>query len=207
MTRRARWQTYSQNDLEAAVDETDKLIATFNALLLIAEADAGVAREAIAAVDIGSVARVAADLYAPLAEEKGIAFSVAPTGAAWIDGNRSLISQALVNLVDNAIKYTPAGGRVSIVVSESDNTTSVSVADSGSGIPEGEHAHVLERFVRLEESRHSPGTGLGLSLVAAVARLHEAELLLEDNRPGLKAVLRFRRRLPRVHKPETLPGP
>jgi hypothetical protein len=83
-------------------------------------------------------------------------------------------------------------------VTEQDDSTIVCVADSGPGIPENEHARVLERFVRLEASRHSPGTGLGLSLVAAVARLHDARLLLEDNQPGLKATLRFRRRLSRT---------
>jgi hypothetical protein len=207
MTRHNHLQGSSQNDLEAAVDETDKLIATFNALLLIAEADAGVAREAIAPVDISSVARDAADLYAPLAEEKGITLSIKPAETAWIDGNRSLISQALVNLVDNAIKYTPPGGNVAIAVGESVDATTVSVADSGPGIPEGEHSHVLERFVRLEASRHSPGTGLGLSLVAAVARLHDAELSLQDNHPGLKAVLRFPRRLPRSRIPLAGAGP
>jgi signal transduction histidine kinase len=196
--RHRKRQGVSQSDLEAAVEETDRLIATFNALLLIAEADAGVAREAMAPLDVTSVARDATDLYAPLAEEKGIDLVTSCRSAAWIDGNRSLVSQALVNLVDNAIKYTPAGGRVAISVTEEDDGTNVCVADSGPGIPENEHARVLERFVRLEASRHSPGTGLGLSLVAAVARLHDARLLLEDNRPGLKATLRFRRRLARM---------
>jgi signal transduction histidine kinase len=186
-----------QSDLEAAVEETDRLIATFNALLLIAEADAGVARGASAPVDLVSVARDAADLYAPLADEKGVELVVPPGGETWIDGNRSLIAQALVNLVDNAIKYTPSGGRVSIRATEADGTASLEVADSGTGIPENERTHVLERFVRLEASRHSPGTGLGLSLVAAVARLHDAQLVLEDNQPGLRAALRFRRRAQR----------
>jgi signal transduction histidine kinase len=188
----------SQSDLEAAVEETDRLIATFNALLLIAEADAGVAREAMVPVEATSVARDAADLFAPLAEEKGVELVISCGSGAWIDGNRSLVAQALVNLVDNAIKYTPAGGRVAIEVAEEGDSTLISVADSGPGIPESERTRVLERFVRLEASRHSPGTGLGLSLVAAVARLHDARFLLEDNRPGLKATLRFRRRLLRT---------
>jgi hypothetical protein len=196
--RHRKQQGVSQRDLEAAVEETDRLIATFNALLLIAEADAGVAREAMAPVDVTSVARDATDLYAPVAEEKGVDLVASCGSAAWIDGNRSLVAQALVNLVDNAIKYTPKGGQVSIAVTEEGDSTLVTVADSGPGIPESERTRVLERFVRLEASRHSPGTGLGLSLVAAVARLHDARLLLEDNRPGLKATLRFRRRLLRT---------
>jgi signal transduction histidine kinase len=186
-----------REELEAAVEDTDRLIATFNALLLIAEADAGVAREAMTNVDISSVARDVADLYAPLAEEKGIELSVAADRAITINGNRNLISQALVNLADNAIKYTGAEGRVTIRASESGGMATLTVADTGPGIPAAERVHVVERFVRLEASRHSPGTGLGLSLVAAVARLHEAKFSLEDNNPGLKAVLSFRTRASR----------
>jgi signal transduction histidine kinase len=190
-------QTAEQREeLEAAVEETDRLIATFNALLLIAEADAGVAREAMTPVDISSVARDVGDLYAPLADEKGIALSVAARPAIMITGNRSLISQALVNLVDNAIKYS-GGGRVAIETSESGGVATLSVSDTGPGIPASERAHVVERFVRLEASRHSPGTGLGLTLVAAVARLHDASFALEDNNPGLRAVLAFRTRIAR----------
>jgi signal transduction histidine kinase len=188
----------SQADLEAAVAEVDGLIATFNSLLLIAEADAGVARDTKAPIDVGAVVRDAAELYAPLAEAKGVALAVTSGADVWVDGDRNLISQALVNLLDNAIKYTPAGGRISAAVRETRDSTSISVSDSGPGIPENERSRVLERFVRLEVSRHSPGTGLGLSLVAAVARLHGAELLLEGNSPGLKATLIFRRRSPRA---------
>ena len=165
-------------DIEAAIAETDGLIATFNALLLIAEADAGMARGAMAQVDLSAVMADVAELYAPLAEEKNIALEIAPGGRATIEGNRSLISQALANLIDNAIKYTPAGGRVTISPSRRPAGVDLTVADSGPGIPAGERARVVERFVRLEESRNSPGTGLGLSLVAAVARLHEARLNL-----------------------------
>ena len=138
-----------------------------------------------------------AELYAPLAEEKGIESRDRPSGITMIDGNRSLISQALANLVDNAIKYTPSGGKVTVSVSETPLGVDLRVADTGPGIPAQERARVLERFVRLEASRNSPGTGLGLSLVAAVARLHDARLLLEDNMPGLRAIIRFPRHAPR----------
>jgi signal transduction histidine kinase len=177
--------------IEAAIAETDRLIATFNALLLIAEAEAGVAREAMAPFDLRSVVEGVAELYAPLAEEKGVSLNIAPAGAALIFGNRSLISQALANLLDNAIKYTPSGGQIRILVQETPKGTALAVADTGPGIPPEDRPRVIERFVRLEKSRHSPGTGLGLSLVAAVARLHDAILSLEDNKPGLKAVLVF----------------
>ncbi len=184
-------------EIEAAVAETDQLITTFNALLLIAEADAGVARGAMTPIDLAPIAEDMAELYAPLAEEKGVTLKITPAGATVIDGNRSLISQALANLVDNAIKYTPAGGMVTVTALETPQGVELRVADTGPGIPAAERARVVERFVRLEASRNSPGTGLGLSLVAAVARLHEARLLLEDNAPGLRAVMRFPRPSPR----------
>jgi signal transduction histidine kinase len=178
-------------EVESAVDETDQLIGTFNALLLIAEAEAGVAREKMEPVALPAVVEGVAELYAPLAEEKGISLEIAPSGSATIAGNKRLISQALANLIDNAIKYTPASGSVKVAVEDRPSGVALSVADSGPGIPAEDRAHVVERFVRLEASRNSPGTGLGLSLVAAVARLHDAKLELDDNRPGLKATLVF----------------
>ncbi len=184
-------------EIGAAVDETDQLIGTFNALLLIAEAEAGVAREAMAPVDLPAVVEGVAELYGPVAEEKSVALEIAPCGAVTIAGNKRLISQALANLLDNAIKYTPSGGSVKVAVADTPSGVALSVADSGPGIPVEARAHVLERFVRLEESRNSPGTGLGLSLVAAVARLHDARLDLDDNKPGLKATLVFPNRVTR----------
>jgi signal transduction histidine kinase len=183
-------------DIETAMRETDQLIATFNALLLIAEADAGVARGAMTRIDLVPLAEDVAELYAPLAEENGVTLSALPAGSATVEGNRSLISQALANLVDNAIKYTPRGGHVTVAVAEAPAGVELSVADTGSGIAPDQRARVVERFVRLEASRNSPGTGLGLSLVAAVARLHDARLVLDDNRPGLRATICF----PRGHR-------
>ncbi len=146
----------------------------------------------MAPLDLGSVAADVAELYEPLAEEKKVSLVLMPSAAVAIEGNRSLIAQALANLVDNAIKYTPAGGKVRVRVAITDRGVELSVADSGPGIPEADRARVVERFVRLEASRNSPGTGLGLSLVAAVAHFHNAQLLLEDNVPtGLNACLRF----------------
>jgi len=181
-------------EIERAIAETDQLIGTFNALLLIAETDAGTTRAAMSALDLGSVAADVVELYEPLAEEKKLALTLAPGSAVAIEGNRSLIAQALANLVDNAIKYTPAGGKVRIRVAIAETGVDLSVTDSGPGISLADRPRVTERFVRLEASRNSPGTGLGLSLVAAVAHFHNAELVLEDNAPtGLKAVLRFPR--------------
>jgi signal transduction histidine kinase len=179
--------------IEAAIAETDSLIGTFNALLLIAEADAGVARGAMSPIDLTSVAVDVAELYAPLAEERNVILRPLPAGVTMIEGNRSLIAQALANLVDNAIKYTPPGGSVTITPAASHAGVELTVADTGQGIAASERSRVVERFVRLEASRNSPGTGLGLSLVAAVAHFHNAQLLLDDNKPGLKATIRFPR--------------
>jgi signal transduction histidine kinase len=144
------------------------------------------------------------ELYAPLAEEKHLHFVVRkPPEGAVIRGNRNLITQALANLVDNAIKYTPTGGTVVVALENSSAGPKLVVADNGPGIPEEDRARVTERFVRLESSRNSPGTGLGLSLVAAVARLHEAELSFEDNNHrGLRATLTFKpvEEAPRIAK-------
>jgi signal transduction histidine kinase len=179
------------NEIEAAVEETDHLIGTFNALLLIAEAEAGVARESMEQVDLRSIVEGVAELYGPLADEKEITLSIPPSGSAIIACNPRLISQALANLIDNAIKYTPTGGLVTVALEQTPAGIALHVGDSGPGIPQEDRARVLQRFVRLEASRHSPGTGLGLSLVAAVARLHDAKLELSDNRPGLRATLLF----------------
>ncbi len=180
-------------DIDAAVQETDRLIATFNSLLLIAEAEAGSVRESMETFSLGEVIEGIGELYGPLADEKRLSFQVnKPAITATIRGNRNLISQAVANLVDNAIKYTPEGGSVVVGLEQVPDGPQLVVSDSGPGIPAEERLRVTERFVRLESSRNSPGTGLGLSLVAAVARLHEAEFVLEDNRPGLRAVLRFK---------------
>jgi signal transduction histidine kinase len=193
------------SEIERAIAETDQLIGTFNALLLIAETDAGTTRAAMTALDLGEVAADVVELYEPLAEERRVKLVLLPPGDVTVprnvEGNRSLIAQALANLVDNAIKYTPEGGAVRIRIAAAETGVDLSVADSGPGIPAEDRMRVVERFVRLEASRNSPGTGLGLSLVAAVAHFHNAELVLQDSdvsATGLKAVLRFPRAVARA---------
>jgi signal transduction histidine kinase len=181
-----------RRDIEAAVEETDRLIATFNALLLIAEAEAGSVRESMEEVDIREVIEGVGDLYEPLAEEKGAQLLVeGGEHPVYIKGNKNLITQALANLVDNAIKYSTPGSKIWVAVEQAQRGPSLVVADNGPGIPQEDRPRVIERFVRLEASRNSPGTGLGLSLVSAVARLHDAEFTLSDNGPGLRAEIRF----------------
>ena len=189
------------SEIERAIADTDQLIGTFNALLLIAETDAGAARGAMSPLDLVSVASDVSELYEPLAEEKKVSLTLSTASVPMIEGNRSLVAQALANLVDNAIKYTPPGGKVAISIAQSFAGVDLCVADSGPGIPAEDRSRVVERFVRLEASRNSPGTGLGLSLVAAVAHFHNAQLLLEDNAPGLKAILRFPRPALRLNLP------
>jgi signal transduction histidine kinase len=160
--------------------------------LMIARAESGHARDDMAKFDAAEVACGIAELYEPLAEEKGLALKVEASGPMTVRGNRELVSQALSNLVDNAIKYAvPDGPEGAIVVTaESDGErVLLAVSDNGPGIPEADRPRVVERFVRLERSRTQPGSGLGLSLAAAVARLHTGELILTDNHPGLKAVI------------------
>ena len=183
--------------IEATIEESDGLIATFNALLMIARAESGQARGDMKEFDAAEIAHDVCELYEPLAEEKGITLKVEADTAAPVNGNRELVSQALANLVDNAIKYAEPvdkaanGVAPEIVVralSDGDRIL-LTVADHGQGIPEADRPRAVERFVRLEQSRSQPGSGLGLSLASAVARLHGGELTLEDNHPGLKSVI------------------
>jgi len=183
--------------LDAIIEVSDGLIRTFNALLLIARAESGQARDDMSEFDAAEIAHDVGELYEPLAEQKGIALKVEADAPAPVKGNRDLVSQALANLVDNAIKYAePPTAAVNGAVPEivvratsAGDRIMLTVADSGPGIPEADRPRVVERFVRLEQSRSQPGSGLGLSLASAVARLHGGELTLEDNHPGLKSVI------------------
>jgi signal transduction histidine kinase len=207
--------------LETTIAESDELIRTFDALLMIARAESGQARDNMTEFDAAQIARDVGELYEPLAEEKGIELKVEAPAAAPVRGNRELVSQALANLIDNAIKYAApngkadaktdatAGGpandgvdgqRAEIVVAAGNEgeRIALSVADRGPGIPEADRGRVVERFVRLEQSRSEPGSGLGLSLASAVARLHGGELKLEDNHPGLRSIIALPRAGPVV---------
>jgi hypothetical protein len=184
--------------LEKTIAEADGLLGTFNALLMIARAEAGSLRDSMTWVDLSATLHDAAELYEPVAEENDLAFAVDVPEGLTIWGNRELLSQAVANLLDNAIKHgmpqTGNAARVIEIAAAPDPARSgrgviLSVGDHGPGIPEEERQHVLERFVRLEASRNTPGSGLGLSLVAAVARLHGGVIELADNDPGLRVTL------------------
>lgn len=185
--------------LEATIEKADDLIKTFNALLLIARLEAGVVEESAEEFDLGRMVHDVAELYEPVAEEAGLALAIAVEDGIRLRANRQLVGQAVANLADNAIKYSmrtvPAGAalagpaEVAVTVSARDGRAEISVADRGPGIDAKDRERALRRFVRLEKSRTQPGTGLGLSLVAAVARLHDGTIRLEDNEPGLRVVL------------------
>jgi signal transduction histidine kinase len=190
--------------LERTIEESDGLIRTFNALLMIARAESGQARGNMDDFDVAEVAHGIHELYEPLAEDNGLTLQVR-TEPAPLHGNRELVSQALANLVENAIKYgqpTPALQPLSAEVADGNDARTIliearrdgdqvllSVTDHGPGIPEADRGHAVERFVRLEASRTQPGSGLGLSLASAVATLHGGALKLGDAHPGLSATL------------------
>lgn len=179
--------------LEETIEQSDRLIRTFNALLLIARAEAGTPPGALADVDLSAVVNDVAELYAPLAEDDGITLETEIAARVRVSANRELLGQALVNLIENALKHfepsadTP--GRIVVALKQAPGRVLISVADNGAGIAEADRERVVERFVRLEKSRTEPGSGLGLSLVNAIARMHGGRFRIEDNAPGVRAVL------------------
>ncbi len=179
--------------LETVIAESDQLIKTFNALLMIARAEAGAPSGAFAEVDLSAVVADMAELYGPVAEDQGITLDTQVTEGIRIKANRELIGQAVVNLVENALKYyepvEDKAGRITVGIRTAGDRVLIEVGDNGPGIPPEDRGRVVERFVRLEKSRTEPGSGLGLSLVAAVARLHKGEFRIEDNAPGVRAVI------------------
>ncbi|WP_343713200.1 HAMP domain-containing sensor histidine kinase [Inquilinus sp.] len=177
--------------MEDAIREADGILATFNALLEIALAEAGAVRDRFSPIDLSALAMDAGELYGPVAEEKHQSLASAIEPGVTVPGNSHLLAQAVANLLDNAIKYTPEGGRVALDVRRDGDGAVLDIRDTGPGIPEEARGRVLDRFVRLDASRSAPGAGLGLSLVSAVARLHKATLTLSDNAPGLRISLRF----------------
>lgn len=179
--------------LERTIEKADELIKTFNAILLIARLEAGPLEESLEVFDLGHLVEDVSELYMPAAEEQGFILTVEAAKGLTLRANRQLIGQAVANLIDNAIKYSRGGQPGSAVtvkvLSASGGGVELSVGDRGPGIPSKDRERVLKRFVRLQESRTLPGTGLGLSLVAAVSRLHGGQLRLEDNEPGLRVIM------------------
>jgi signal transduction histidine kinase len=181
-------QTFAE--IDGAVADVDRVIRIFDALLRLAEIDAGMRRSGFVALDIADLAANAVEFYAPAAELKNIGLTFRSEGPLSVSGDPILLAQALGNLIDNALKYAPVSGAVEVAVAKrSDGIAEVSVSDNGPGIADPEKSKVVERFYRGDASRGTPGVGLGLSLVQAVAKLHGSVLVLSDQKPGLRAAL------------------
>jgi signal transduction histidine kinase len=199
---RARLEEAARNaessaDLHAAIDratiDLDGIVAVFQALLRIAEIEAGSRRASFRRVDTVTILEGVADLYGPVAEEKGVTLSVSYPQRLEINGDPALIQQAVANLIDNAVKFSPPGGTVRLSASVEGRRIRIVVTDRGPGIPEEDRKRATDRFYRGDSARGTPGSGLGLALVQAVAYLHGGVLRLEDAGPGLRAVLEFAR--------------
>jgi signal transduction histidine kinase len=190
---RARRSAGSAEDYAAAVDEGIEeirgLLKTFAAVLRIAEVESGARRAGFAYLDLSEIGSDVVEFYAPIAEQKGVALSQAGDAAVVMRGDPSLLFEAIGNLVDNALKFTPPGGRVELRTFANDGGRGIEVSDSGPGIPADQREAVLRRFYRTEQSRHTPGSGLGLALVAGVAGLHDMAIAITDANPGCRVAL------------------
>jgi hypothetical protein len=181
-------QAYAE--IDGAVADVDRVIRIFDALLRLAEIDAGMRRSGFVPLDVADLASNAVEFYAPAAELKNINLNFRSDGPLSISGDPVLLAQALSNLIDNALKYAPVNGAIEVtVLTRADGTAEISVADDGPGIADAEKGKVMERFYRGDASRGTPGVGLGLSLVQAVAKLHGSPLELSDRSPGLRVAL------------------
>jgi signal transduction histidine kinase len=169
----------------------DAILETFGALLRIAQIESGMPARRFAKVDLSELLRTLTELYQPMAEVNEQPFTAEIASSLRVWGDRELLTQMIANVIENAMKHSPRGASITLVTSESASTVAVAVSDSGPGIPSEQRARVFQRFYRLERSRNTPGNGLGLSLVEAIAALHQIGIELTDNAPGLRVTLRF----------------
>jgi signal transduction histidine kinase len=180
--------------LEGTIAEADQLIRTFNAILMISRLEAGASPDAAGDVDLNAIVADVVELYEPLAEEQKVTLTIREAAPATVRGNRELIGQALSNIVDNAIKYSAgavAAPEAVVAIDREGGQVMLSVTDNGPGIRPEDRERATERFVRLEESRSRPGSGLGLALAKAVMRFHRGRLELSGNGAGLKVTMAF----------------
>ncbi len=181
----------SAANLESSIREADSLLATFNALLRIARIEAGQITAGFGSLDFRTLLDDVVEFYEPLAEEKSQQLSVDLRDNIDTLGDRDLLFQALANVIENAIKYTPEDGHISISLARSGEQAVITIADNGPGIPESERERVFRRFYRLDQSRSTVGNGLGLSMVSAIVGMHNGQITLMDNHPGLKTEMRI----------------
>lgn len=177
--------------IEHAIAEADGLLSTFTALLRIAQVEAGARRSAFRTVDLSEVIRSIFDAYELSAEEAGYLLKLDVPDGIEVSGDRDLLVQMFSNLIENALTHTPRGSAITVSLSTTASGIVAAVADNGPGVPDADREAIFRRFFRGESSRTTPGTGLGLSLVAAVAKLHGARLQADDNRPGLRIGITF----------------
>ncbi|HEY8248262.1 MAG TPA: ATP-binding protein [Hyphomicrobium sp.] len=184
-----------RTQVEESLEELDSIVETFEALLRITQIEAGARRARFSGVELGTVLADVADIYEPVAEEAGdrLVSTVAIAERAHVTGDRELLTQLFANLIENAIRHSPQGTRIDVSLQKRGERHVAIVADSGPGIPEQERENVFRRLYRLEPERATPGSGLGLSLVAAIAELHGAAVELNDNGPGLRVEVSFPR--------------
>jgi signal transduction histidine kinase len=189
---------YDQSLISDTIADLDSVLRMFSSLTRISQIEAHDRKDALRLVNLFEIASEVVDLFDAAAEDKGSHLKAVGDGRVLVRGDRDLLFDAIANLVDNAIKYGRDAGQVIVEVKKSNGGAAISIADDGPGIPVDEYQHVFKRFYRLERSRRTPGNGLGLSLVAAIARFHSARIEMADNSPGLKIQLRF----PLPTKPE-----
>jgi signal transduction histidine kinase len=191
----ARSEKASPSEREAAVEdgiaETDALLSTFTAVLRIAQIDAGVPRSGIECTNLSTIVGAVVEAYEPNITDGGRRLKTSLMPDVCIDGDRDLLAQMLSNLLENAVTHTPSGTTIKVALRQLENGAELCVSDDGPGVPPTEREQIFRRFYRMERSRTTPGTGLGLNLVAAVAHLHEAKVAVEDNQPGLRIAVRF----------------
>ena len=177
--------------LEEALAECDRINATFDALLRISQIEAGARKQRFQPVDLRQLMLDVVDTYAGVAEDNGQSLLADRIDEADLDGDSELLTQMLVNLIENAITHCPAGATIAVGLVHREHDLSLTVADDGPGIPQDEREKVFQRLYRLDKSRGTAGSGLGLSLVRAIADLHGATVKITDNRPGTRLVLEF----------------
>ncbi len=188
---KARTVAEYQLVVDKAIAETDEILDTFGALLRIAQIEAGTRRAAFTAVDLSGVLQTIVETYAAVAEDHQHQLASRIADGVTVQGDRQLLTQMIANIVENALRHTPDGTRIEIELAGPLAAPVCTIRDNGPGIPEPERQKVFRRFYRLDSSRATPGSGLGLSLVAAVAELHRIAVEIGDNQPGLRVTLRF----------------
>lgn len=178
--------------VDQSIGETDTILGTFEALLRIAQIESGRRHTAFTRVDLSALLEELAETYTPVAEDMGHVLTAEVNPGVQVQGDRHLLTQMFVNLIENALRHTPSGTRVALGLSAAAGSgVNVTVADNGPGVPKGERDKIFRRFYRLDASRTTPGSGLGLSLVAVIAELHHVAIDLQDNQPGLRVNLHF----------------